>query len=88
LQRAKTEFEAEVNKIRQTSAETVVDLNTTPVRIDDLKDEVNHVRQLVTPLATNAIMSYTLSNKCYHELVKTFSSIGASSREKNFWMVT
>jgi predicted RNase H-like nuclease (RuvC/YqgF family) len=47
LQQTKTEFEPEVNKVRQASAETVVDLSTTAqVRIDDLKDEVNHVRQL------------------------------------------
>jgi hypothetical protein len=27
---------------------------------------------------------YTLGTRCYNELVKTFSSVGASSREKNF----
>jgi septal ring factor EnvC (AmiA/AmiB activator) len=44
LQQTKTKFEAEVNQVGQASAETVIDLSTAQVRIDDLKDEVNHVR--------------------------------------------
>jgi septal ring factor EnvC (AmiA/AmiB activator) len=68
LQRAKMKFEAEVNKIWQASAETDVDLSTAQVKIDDLKDEVNHVRQLnenyrilvanCYTLATDVIMSW------------------------------
>jgi hypothetical protein len=54
------------------------------VRIDDLKDEVNHMRQLNENYRILAANCYTLGNRCYNEVVKTFSSVGASSREKNF----
>jgi chromosome segregation ATPase len=39
LKRAKEEYEAEANKIRQASTEADVDLNTAQVKIEDLKDE-------------------------------------------------
>jgi septal ring factor EnvC (AmiA/AmiB activator) len=68
LQRAKMKFKVEVNKIWQASAETDVDLSTARVKIDDLKDEVNHVRQLnenyrilvanFSPSAIDVIMSW------------------------------
>jgi hypothetical protein len=63
LQQTKMEFEPEVNKVRQASAKTVVDLSTTAqVKTDDLKDEVNHVRQLnenYRILAANCTSSVT-----------------------------
>ena len=71
LQRGKTKFKAKVNKVRQASIKTVVDLNTAQVRIYDLKYEVNHMRQLNENYRILATNCYTFGNKCYNELVKT-----------------
>lgn len=46
LKRLKGEYEAKVNKIRQASAETAVNLSAAQVKMEDLKDEINHTRQL------------------------------------------
>jgi predicted RNase H-like nuclease (RuvC/YqgF family) len=46
LKRAKEEYEAETPKIMQASVEVAINLSDAQVRIDDLKDKVNHVRQL------------------------------------------
>jgi hypothetical protein len=43
LKREKEEYEAEINKIRRTSAEAAVDLSAAQVKIGDLNDEVNHM---------------------------------------------
>ena len=43
LKREKEEYEAEINKIRRTSAEAAVDLSAAEVKIGDLNDEVNHM---------------------------------------------
>jgi hypothetical protein len=40
------EYEAETTKIMQASTEAAVNFSGAQVRIDDLKDEVNHMRQL------------------------------------------
>jgi hypothetical protein len=74
--------------VRQASFKIAVDLSTTKLRIYDLKDEVNHVRQLNENYKILAANCYTLGNICYNELLKAFSSAGASSKEKIFWMVT
>jgi hypothetical protein len=82
------EFKDEVYKIRQASAETTVDLSTARVKIDDLKDEVNHVRQLNENYRILAANCYTVGNRCNNELVNTFSFARATSREKNFRTMT
>lgn len=46
LSQAKVEFEAETTKIRQVSSEAYVDLNLAQVKMADLAEEMNHVRQL------------------------------------------
>jgi hypothetical protein len=84
LQRTKTKFEDEINKVRQASAETAVDLSTTQVRIDDLKDEVNQMRQINENYRILSANCYTLGYICYSESLKTFSLTGATSKEKNF----
>jgi hypothetical protein len=53
------------------------------VRIDDLKDEVNHVRQLNENYRILLVNCHTLGNSFHNELLKT-SSDGALSKEKNF----
>jgi chromosome segregation ATPase len=68
LKRAKEEYEVEANKITQVAAKLVVDLSTARVKIEDLKDEVNHARQpmrtieswrqTTTPSAKDAIMNW------------------------------
>lgn len=47
LKRAKEEYEVEMTKIMQASAKAAVNLSGAQVRIDDLKDQVSHVRQLL-----------------------------------------
>lgn len=46
LKRAKEEYEAETNNIRQASAEAAVNLSIVQVKIGDLNDEINHIRRL------------------------------------------
>jgi hypothetical protein len=54
------------------------------VKIDDLKGDVYHVRQLNENYRNLVANCYTLEKRCYNELLKTFSSVRASSKEKNF----
>jgi hypothetical protein len=54
------------------------------VKIGDLKDEVNHVTQLNENYQILVANCYTLGNRCYNELMKNFSSVGATCREKVF----
>jgi uncharacterized small protein (DUF1192 family) len=72
LKRAKEEYEVKANKITQAAAETTVDLSIARVKIEDLKDEVNHARQLNENYRILAANYYTLGNRCYNELVKSF----------------
>jgi hypothetical protein len=62
-----------------------VNLSSAQLRIDDLKDKVNHVRQLNENYQILLANCHTLNNRCYNELLKTFSSAGALSKEKNFF---
>jgi hypothetical protein len=67
LKCAKEEYKVEANKIRQATTEIAIDLSTAQVKIEDLKDEVNHVRHLMRtiesrwqttmPSATYAVMN-------------------------------
>jgi chromosome segregation ATPase len=67
LKRVKGEHEAKTTKLMQASTEVAVNLSSAQVQIDDLKDEVNHVRELnknyrillptVAPSAIDVIMS-------------------------------
>jgi hypothetical protein len=54
------------------------------VKIDDLKDELNHVRGLNENYQILLAKCHTLGIRCHNELLKTFSSIGALSKEKIF----
>jgi hypothetical protein len=55
------------------------------VKIDDLKDEVNRVRGLNENYQILLSKCHTLGIRCHNELLKTFSSIGALSKEKIFF---
>jgi hypothetical protein len=68
----------------QASIEVVVNLSSAQLRIDYLKDKVKHVRQLNENYQILLANCHTLGNKCHNELLKTFSSIRALSKEKNF----
>jgi septal ring factor EnvC (AmiA/AmiB activator) len=46
LKWVKGEHEAKTTKLMQASVEVAVNLSSAQVKIDDLKDEVNHVREL------------------------------------------
>jgi hypothetical protein len=61
-----------------------VNLSGAQVKIDDLKDEVNHVRGLNENYGILPSNCHTLGNRCHNELLKTFSSVGALSKEKTF----
>jgi hypothetical protein len=54
------------------------------VNIDDLKDEIDHVRGLNENYRILLANCHTLNNRCHNELLKTFSSVGALSKEKFF----
>jgi hypothetical protein len=42
----KKEYEIEMTKLKQSSAEVVVNLSSAQVKIDDMKAEISHVRGL------------------------------------------
>jgi hypothetical protein len=67
----------------QASTKVVVNLSSAQVKIDDLKDEVNHVRGLNENYRILLANCQTLVKRCNNELLKTFSSIGDLSKEKN-----
>jgi uncharacterized coiled-coil DUF342 family protein len=68
----------------QASAIVVVNISSAQVKVDDLKDEVNHVRGLNENYRIMLVNCHTLSNRCHNELLKTFSSVDALSKENNF----
>jgi hypothetical protein len=84
MERMKKEHEFEMTKLRQSSAEVVVNLSGAQVKIDDLKAEVNHTRSLNVNYRILVANCHTLDNRCHREMLKTFSAAGALSKEKNF----
>jgi predicted RNase H-like nuclease (RuvC/YqgF family) len=84
LKQAKKEYETETTRLRQVSVETTVNLRAAQVKIEDLNDEINQTRRLNENYRILMTNCYTLGNRCCNELMKTFSSTGAKSREKNF----
>jgi uncharacterized coiled-coil DUF342 family protein len=84
LKRVKEEHEAKITKLMQASAEVAIKFSSTQVKIDDMKGEVNHVRGLNENYRILLSNCYTLGNRCHNELLKTFSSARALSKEKNF----
>lgn len=46
LGQMKKEYEIEMTKLKQSSAEVVVNLSSAQVKIDDMKAEISHVRGL------------------------------------------
>jgi hypothetical protein len=61
-----------------------VKLSSDQVRIDGLKDEVNHVRGLNENYQILLADCHTLGNRYHNEFLKTFSSVGALYKENNF----
>jgi hypothetical protein len=49
-----------------------------------MKDEVNHVRGLNENYRFLLANCHTLGNRCHNELLKTFFSVRALSKENNF----
>jgi hypothetical protein len=43
----KEEHEAKITKLMQASTEVAINLSSAQVKIDDLKDEINHLRGLM-----------------------------------------
>jgi uncharacterized protein YigA (DUF484 family) len=80
LKRAREEHEAET-KLMQASTEVAINLSSAQVKIDDLKDEVNHVRELNENYRILLADCHTLGNRCHNdELLKIFSSVGSLSK--------
>jgi hypothetical protein len=84
LKQAKKEYETETTRLRQPSVETAINLRATQVKIEYLNDEINQTRWLNENYQILMTNCYTLGNRWCNELMKTFSSTGAKSREKNF----
>jgi hypothetical protein len=84
LKRVKEEHGAKTTKMMQASVPVVINLSSAQLKIDDLKDEVNHVRGLNEKYRILLANYHTLDNKCHNELLKTFSAAGALSKEKKF----
>jgi hypothetical protein len=83
LKRAREEYEVETSKIRLESVEVVVILNLAQVKMGDLNDVINHIRQLNENYLILMRNCYTLGNRCRNELQRTFSSAGERSQERN-----
>jgi hypothetical protein len=52
--------------------------------MEDLNDEINHMRQLNENYQILMTNCYTLGNRCCNKMMKTFSFARARSQEKNF----
>ena len=77
LERVKEEHEGKTTKLMQASVEVVVKLGSSQVKIDDMKDEINHVRGINKNYRILIANCHTLGNRCHNELLKTFSFVGA-----------
>jgi hypothetical protein len=84
LKQAREEFEVETDKIRQVSAEAIVDLKLAQLKTEDLTSERHHLRQLCENFQILKSICFTLAKRCCNELEKTFSSVGEKSRAINF----
>jgi predicted RNase H-like nuclease (RuvC/YqgF family) len=71
LKRVREKHEAQTTKLMQASAEVVVNLSSAQVIIDDLKDEVSHVRGLNENYWILLANCHTLGNRCHNELLKS-----------------
>jgi hypothetical protein len=65
----------------QASTKVAVNLSSSQVKIDDMKDEIRHVRGPNENYGILLANCHTLGNICHNELLKTFSSTGAPSKE-------
>jgi hypothetical protein len=84
----RTEHEVEMTKLRQTSVEVAANLSSTQVKIDGMKDEISHVRELNENNQIFLANCHTLGNRCHNELLKNFSAARALSKEKKIQMAT
>jgi hypothetical protein len=84
LGQVKKEHEFEMTKLMQASVEVVVNHSSAQVKIDDLKDEIGHVRGLNENYRILLANFHILGNRCHNELLKTFSTVGALSKAKKF----
>jgi uncharacterized coiled-coil DUF342 family protein len=80
----KEEHEAKITKLMQASTEVAINLSSAQVKIDDLKDEINHLRGLNENYQIFLANCHTLGNRCHNDLLKTFSTVRALSKEKSF----
>jgi hypothetical protein len=71
-------------KLRQSFVEVVVNLGSAQVKMNDIKAEINHVRGLNENYRILVANCHTLGNRCYKEMLKTFSAARALSKEINF----
>jgi hypothetical protein len=82
MEQMKKEYEFEMMKLRQLSAEVAVNLSSAQVKMDDMKAEINHVRSLNENYRILVANCHTLGNKYHREMLKTFSTAGALSKER------
>jgi hypothetical protein len=68
----------------QASTEVAMNLSSAQVKIDDMKDEIRHVRGINENYRIPLANCYTLGNRCHNELLKTFSSTGDLSKDNFF----
>jgi hypothetical protein len=80
------EYELEMTKLRQSSAEVAVNLSSAQVKINDVKVEINHVRGLNENYLILLASYHTLGNRCHKEMLKTFSAARALSKERIFFI--
>jgi hypothetical protein len=67
------EYEFEMMKLRQSSAEVAVNLSSAQVNMNGMKAEINHVRGLNENYRILLANCHTLGNICHKEMLKTFS---------------
>jgi hypothetical protein len=88
LGQMRKEYEIEMTKLWQSSAEVAVNLSSAQVKIKDMKAKINHIRGLNKKYQILLGNCHTLGNKCHKEILKTFSATGALSKESNFQIST
>lgn len=82
IKQLKENHEAETNKLRIEAAEAKFDFKLEKDKKEDV-DEKDHLDKLVGNFWSLKDDCFHVATRCCQELERTFSSVGARSREKN-----
>jgi hypothetical protein len=81
MEQMRKEYEFEMTKLRQSSIEVALNLSSAQVNMNAIKAKINRVKGLNENYRILLANCHTLCNRCHKEILKTFSTVGALSKE-------